>query len=131
MDSKTIKCLECGHENSADLYYCARCKRNLHVPLFMASPSPLTSEELRKHLEKEVKRRSVWRSFCLASWLGFLIMFLFCILVWGIPFGILGFLYLCLFAVPVIGLSSIGYYSAKEDCKETERKLSDGRSTSA
>jgi hypothetical protein len=50
---------------------------------------------------------------------------------WGLPFGILGFIYLSFFAVPILIVVSIVYFCAEEDIKQAQDKLDDIHSTTA
>jgi hypothetical protein len=119
-----IICPHCSSENRDGAIFCEQCRTNVHW-LPSVARQPETVEKLRERLTDAQRNQHRWRTACIGSWIAFLFVFLFCMGKWGLPYGILGFLYLCQFAIPVVALVSILYFSAKGSCWDAQRKLNE------
>src|SRR5215217_4303175 len=118
-----ITCPHCEFENTDGVVFCANCRTNVHwLPVQRELE---TAAALQERLTDAIRKRERWKSFCVGSWIAFVCMFLFCMASWGLPFGLLGFIYLSFFAGPILIIVSFLYFCAREDIKQAQDKLND------
>jgi hypothetical protein len=116
-----ITCPHCGFENGEGVIFCEHCRTNVHC--LPVARQPESAEVLRERLANAERKLELWQSLCITGWVALPCMFLFCLAAWGAPFGILGFLFLCLFAIPVLVVVSIAFVGARQDHSDAERRL--------
>src|SRR5688572_33444006 len=75
-------------------------------------------ELLRERASEAERKKRRWGSFCAGSWIVVGVMLIVCLAAWGVPFGVLGFLYLCMFVMPVVAVASIAYYVSKQNWRK-------------
>ena len=116
-------CPECGQKNHPASSYCNRCGHRFPLPPAPNLLDAPTVEALNHRLVKATRRKEIWQFWFATSWMLFLVMFMFCLSAWGLPFGILGFLYLCMYAVPALVAVSIIYICVRRNCSVIKRQL--------